>query len=302
MLTYHLVMNACFENREKQMQELNGFAERFLDVAGVQAKRGETYIFQGETYTPEAALAQLETVLKPEDLYVFGSDENSAGMAVRAAVREGGSSVTDIHGAEINCHGPAISIAVKKMVYANHMEAVFVMERGPYCVSLAKGMEKKQMNERELSNAKILPCGLSEHVTEQKFIPQKVQEGLQEAEVIVAAGRGVGKKENIKVLEKAAEKLGGEVGVTRPAAMNAWEPMEKLVGVSGAMVSPKICIAAGISGAAAFYAGIEKAKYIVAINKDEHAPIMKMADVAVADDFVPVMETLNQLLENDREK
>lgn len=74
----------------------------------------------------------------------------------------------------------------------------------------------------------------------------------------------------------------------------------KLLGVSGTMVSPKICIVAGVSGAAAFYAGIEKTKYIIAINKDEHAPIIKMADVAVVDDFIPVMETLNQLVENDK--
>ncbi len=299
MLTYHLVIDARFENWEKQMQEQVGFAERFLDAEGVRSQRGETYIFQGEGYTSESALEQLEAILKPEDLYVFGSHEISSGMAVRAAVRGKGSSVTDIHGIEVCYAGMTTSVVVKKMVYANHMEAVFAMEQGPYCVSLVKGMGKKQIDEKELANAKILQCGPSAHVIGQRFIPKKVQGGLQEAKVIVVAGRGVGKKENMEILEKVAEKLDGEIGVSRPAAMNAWESMEKLLGVSGAMVSPEICIVAGVSGAAAFYAGIEKAKYIVAINKDEHAPIMKMADVAVADDFVPVMETLNQLLEND---
>jgi electron transfer flavoprotein alpha subunit len=92
---------------------------------------------------------------------------------------------------------------------------------------------------------------------------------------------------------------GGEVGVSRPAAMNAWAPMERLIGVSGAMVAPEICITAGVSGAAAFYSGIEKSRFIVAVNTDEKAPIMKKADVAIVDDFVPVLEALGKKLEED---
>ena len=153
MLTYHLVIDARFENWEKQMQEQVGFAERFLDAEGVRSQRGETYIFQGEGYTSESALEQLEAILKPEDLYVFGSHEISSGMAVRAAVRGKGSSVTDIHGIEVCYAGMTTSVVVKKMVYANHMEAVFAMEQGPYCVSLVKGMGKKQIDEKELANA-----------------------------------------------------------------------------------------------------------------------------------------------------
>ena len=114
---------------------------------------------------------------------------------------------------------------------------------------------------------------------------------------MIAAGRGVRNKENAEFLQKSAEALGGELGVSRPAAMNAWAPMNRLIGVSGAMLKPDICIAAGVSGAAAFYAGIEKSKFIVAINTDEQAPIMKKADVAVADDFVPVMKALRKLAE-----
>lgn len=300
MLMYHLVINTCFENWEKQMQEQAGFAERFFDKMKKEVRQGETYFLQGEMYTAEAALECLETVLKPKDLYLFGSDETSAGLAVRAAVRGNGSSVTNIHGAEVICNGGVSSIIAKKMVYANHMEAVFAMEQGPYCLSLAKGMEQKQIEQNEFQEVKVLQCKPMPHVVEQTYFSMEAQGGLEEADLIVVAGRGIGKKDNMKVLETAARNMGGEIGLSRPAAMSAWESMEKLLGVSGAIVSPKICITAGVSGAAAFYSGIEKAKYIVAINKDEHAPIMKMADVAVADDFMPVMEALNQLIENDK--
>ena len=82
--------------------------------------------------------------------------------------------------------------------------------------------------------------------------------------------------------------------------MNAWLPMNHLIGVSGAMTNPEVCIAVGASGAAAFYAGIEKSKFIVAVNTDEKAPIMKNADVVVVEDFKPFIEALNKILEKHK--
>jgi electron transfer flavoprotein alpha subunit len=72
--------------------------------------------------------------------------------------------------------------------------------------------------------------------------------------------------------------------------------MDEIVGVSGAVTKPDVCIVAGASGAAAFYAGIEKSKYIVAINKDSHAPIIKASDAAIIDDYKPVMDELVKLV------
>lgn len=297
MLKYHLVVNTCSRDWKKQMREQAGFAEQFFSGSGavIEACWGETYFIEGENYTPEATLKKLEPVINPEDLYIFGNDEGSAGLAVRIAARSNGSSVTEVHGVSESSADLEYGLAVQKMMYANHMEAVFAMKQGPYCISLAKGVKQKQVTEDELPQGQTLVCESADYIISQEFVPQKEQGGLDEAKIIVAAGRGVGKKENMKVLEQAAENLGGEIAVSRPAAMNAWEPMEYLLGVSGAMVQPHICITAGISGAAAFYTGIEKSQFIVAINKDEHAPIMKMADVAVVDDFLPVVEELNRL-------
>ena len=67
------------------------------------------------------------------------------------------------------------------------------------------------------------------------------------------------------------------------------------------MIAPEVCITAGVSGAAAFYAGIEKSKFIVAINTDEQAPIMKKADVAIVDDFMPVIQSLREIVKEQKD-
>ena len=86
--------------------------------------------------------------------------------------------------------------------------------------------------------------------------------------------------------------MGAAFGITRPVAMNAWEEMRRLIGVSGTLARPEVCIAAGVSGAAAFYTGIEKSRFIIAINTDAQARIVKAADVAVIDDYKAVMNEL----------
>jgi len=99
-------------------------------------------------------------------------------------------------------------------------------------------------------------------------------------------------KANIEKIQWIATQIGAVFGVSRPVTMRAWADMAHLIGVSGTCIAPEICIAAGVSGSAAFYAGIEKSKTIIAINTDQHAPIMKLADVTIADDATTILEAL----------
>jgi len=101
-------------------------------------------------------------------------------------------------------------------------------------------------------------------------------------------------------VEAAARRMGAAFGVTRPVAMNAWAPMDRLIGVSGTRSAPALCIVAGASGAPALYWGIEKAALIVAIDVDEQAPIVNNADAAVIDDSVAVIEELAEVVATAR--
>jgi len=115
---------------------------------------------------------------------------------------------------------------------------------------------------------------------------------LAKAEVIVAAGRGVGKKENVPVIQALAKVLGGELGASRPVVDTGWVEHSHQVGTTGQTVAPRLYIACGVSGAIQHLAGMKKSDFILAINKDKDAPIGEIADVLVVADlmqFVPAL-------------
>ena len=115
---------------------------------------------------------------------------------------------------------------------------------------------------------------------------------LGKAEIIVSAGRGIGKKDNVPTIAALAKALGGELGASRPVVDAGWIDHSHQVGTTGQTVSPKLYVACGISGAIQHLAGMKKSDFIIAINKDKDAPIGEVADVLVVADvmqFVPAL-------------
>ncbi len=125
---------------------------------------------------------------------------------------------------------------------------------------------------------------------------------LTEAEIIISGGRGMKGSENYKMLEDLADVIGATVGASRAAVDSGWRPVSDQVGQTGKVVSPNLYIACGISGAIQHYAGMGTAKVIVAINKDEEAPILSKCDYAVIDDLFkvipPLTEEMKKLMAN----
>ncbi|MCB2352696.1 electron transfer flavoprotein subunit alpha/FixB family protein [Clostridium estertheticum] len=164
--------------------------------------------------------------------------------------------------------------------------AVVIVRNGtfskPETVSNAGVTEKKLEIPASVVRAKI--------VDTVKDICETVN--LEEAEVIVSGGRGLGNVENFKLVEELARVLGGEVGATRPAIEDGWICRTHQVGQSGKIVAPKLYIACGLSGATQHTSGMTGAKYIVAINKDEEAPIFEIADISIignVNEILPIM-------------
>ncbi len=126
---------------------------------------------------------------------------------------------------------------------------------------------------------------------------EEAEEGgvdLSKAEVIVSAGRGIGKPENLVMIEALAKALGGEYGASRPVVDSGWAEHTRQVGSTGQTVAPKLYVACGISGAIQHLTGMKKSEFIVAINTDRDAPIGEVADVLVVADlklFVPALTT-----------
>lgn len=115
---------------------------------------------------------------------------------------------------------------------------------------------------------------------------------LGKASVIVSAGRGIGKPENVALVAKLAAALKGEYGASRPVVDAQWVEHNRQVGTTGQSVAPKLYVACGISGAIQHLAGMKKSEFVVAINTDRDAPIGEIADVLVVADlkqFLPVL-------------
>jgi electron transfer flavoprotein alpha subunit len=145
-----------------------------------------------------------------------------------------------------------------------------------------------------------VPVELEDFSTQASMVEQAHEESegpsIEDAEVVVAGGRGLGGPENFTLVEELAKALGGAVGATRAVVDAGWYPYSTQVGQTGKTVSPKLYIACGISGAIQHKVGMQSSGVIIAINKDANAPIFEFSDLGVVGDVHQVVPKLTELV------
>jgi electron transfer flavoprotein alpha subunit len=119
---------------------------------------------------------------------------------------------------------------------------------------------------------------------------------IEDADILVGGGRGLGEKENFKLAEDLAESMGGAVAATRAVVDAGWYPYSTQIGQTGKTVAPKLYLAAGISGAIQHKVGMQSSENILAINKDQNAPIFEFCDLGVVGDLHKIMPKLTEAI------
>ncbi|MGL4847487.1 MAG: electron transfer flavoprotein subunit alpha/FixB family protein [Clostridium sp.] len=187
-------------------------------------------------------------------------------------------------------------LATRPAFGGNLMATIACPDHRPQMATVRPGVFAKVSEKKENFNVEKIEVALTSEDIRTKVLEvvkdAKEVVDIGEAKVLVAGGRGLGSKENFDKLTELAETLGGVVAASRGAIDKGWIERDYQVGQTGKTVRPNIYIACGISGAIQHTAGMQDSDMIIAINKDETAPIMKLADYAIVGDVNKVLPEL----------
>lgn len=250
-----------------------------------------------KSYSTERYLAISENLAKERDpeIILIGATDFGREFAPRLAKRLKTGLSADCVGLDITKDGLLLQIAPS---FGGNMLAEIVTERHrPQMATVRPGTfkeiphnyKRKALVER-LPLMKNLPKPRVRLVEYERSVER--EHTIENASVIVCGGRGMGNKEKFKKLHELAKLLGGDVGATRPVIYAGWADHGALVGQAGKHIKPKILFSFGISGAIQHTAGLGEADFIIAVNKNPQATMMKMADVAIVADASDVLNTL----------
>ncbi|OQX81315.1 MAG: electron transfer flavoprotein subunit alpha [Candidatus Omnitrophica bacterium 4484_70.1] len=241
---------------------------------------------------------------KPE-IFLAGATSKGRSLVSRIAVKTHTGLTADCTGLDIDKERRLL-IQTRPAFGGNIMAQIITPSFRPQMATVRHKVMKEV--ERETSWGEIIEENIDESFIDKRvkfleFIPDVSSKvNLAEADIIVSGGRGLGKKENFRLIEELASSLGAAVGASRAAVDSGWIAYSHQVGQTGRTVSPKIYIACGISGQIQHLVGMQSSKIIVAINKDPQAPIFKVANFGIVGDLFEIVPLLTKKIKEEIKK
>ncbi len=279
-------------------------------LAGELIKRGADTVLLADheglkDYTSEAychLLCQLVKEHQPEIL-LFPATSLGKDLSARAAARLGVALASDVTGLGIDGAGKLWAV---RPIYAGKVFAkLSLSEDFPQMASVRPNVLPVAEPSREESAGQVVKLavdGVQARAKVKEFIKTSGERvDITEADIIVAGGRGIKSQDNFKLIEELADLLGAAAGASRAIVDAGWVPHAIQVGQTGKVVGPTLYVACGISGAIQHLAGMNSSKYIIAINKDPNAPILKLADFGIVGDLFQVIPALIEELKKVKE-
>jgi electron transfer flavoprotein alpha subunit len=259
-----------------------------------------------ENYTPDGYCVALKQVIesaKP-DLVLFPHTYQVRDFAPKLAAMLGKGMIGDCVGFR---EESGKLVFVRQMFQGKTAADVTFTGAGPWFASFQSGAFRADQLAAYPSGKASVNAAKVELKTEdirtkplELFKEAKSSVDLTQAPLIVAIGRGIKAPENIAQAEALAKAIGAEIAASRPICDEGWLPMERQIGSSGQTVAPKLYLALGISGAIQHVVGMKGSRTIVAVNKDQNAPIFEVADYGVVGDIFEIMPALTEELQKTK--
>ena len=253
--------------------------------------------FHIETYT--SLFHDFVMQYKPSAVLVGGTPAGRQ-LAPRVAARLRTGLTADCTALDIRQNTDLVQI--RPAFGGNIMAEIITPDHRPQMATVRyKVMEAPERNAEpagEILQCAVLAEHLFSHMDVIDRIPREPEKTIETAEILVVAGRGVKRREDIALLQELADALGGQLACTRPLSESGWIDAKRQIGLSGRSVRPKLILTCGVSGAIQFIAGMGASELIIAINTDEKAPIMRTAHIAIVGDLYEIVPQLLQKLKN----
>lgn len=253
-------------------------------------------------YTTEPYTHAMYSVIekyKPE-VVLYGATAIGRDLAPRVSARVKTGLTADCTKLEVDAETKNLRMT-RPAFGGNIMATIICPEHRPQMATVRPGvMQKIEKNAGAKANVEEFNPGFEKNdkYVEVVEVIKKVTDAvdIMDAKILVSGGRGVGSKENFKLLQDLADVLGGTVSSSRACVDAGWTEKEQQVGQTGKTVRPNVYFAIGISGAIQHLAGMEESDIIVAINKDETAPIFDVADYGIVGDLNKILPLLTEKL------